>query len=458
MNPGTLYGIGIGPGDPELITLKGARLISACRNLFVPKARTASESVALAIARPLVGPDARIEELVFPMTADREELAEKWDAAAARIAEVLTAGDDACFLTLGDPLLYSTYIYLLRALRSRLPGLKAVTVPGITAFGAAAALAEFPVGEGREPVTIVPAADDLTDVRRALTQGGTVVLMKIGKRLRELLDLLDRERLLDGSVFVSHVGMEDQRIETDLRRLKAEGPEAGYLSIILVHVGKSSVKPCPISDMKAKYEKWVRWINIICNDVEDLCYNKYIFLEVQKIINSNADLNHDNAFYDLLDNGYAAIGAMGIRRHVKIDTQSISLARLLEDIRKNPEIVSIENYRSLYHGPIKELAESHFEKFKAPDRDHIDPSMVERDLASLREAVRSCEMFADRRLAHSDKRKVNPHPSFSDLHKCIDLIKELAEKYRLILTAENVSLISSILEDWKAVFREPWID
>ena len=105
------------------------------------------------------------------MTADREELAAKWDAAAARVAAVLTAGEDACFLTLGDPLLYSTYIYLLRALRKRLPDLKAVTVPGITAFGAAAALAEFPVGEGREPVTIVPAADDLTAVRRALAAG-----------------------------------------------------------------------------------------------------------------------------------------------------------------------------------------------------------------------------------------------------------------------------------------------
>jgi precorrin-2/cobalt-factor-2 C20-methyltransferase len=239
MRPGTLYGIGIGPGDPELITLKGARLIGGCRNLFVPKARTASESVALAIARPLVGPEARIEELLFPMTADREELAAKWDAAAGRVAEVLATGEDACFLTLGDPLLYSTYNYLLRALRKKLPGLKAVTVPGITAFGAAASLAEFPVGEGREPVTICPAADDLTAARRALTQGGTVVLMKIGKRLPEVLDLLDAEGLLDRSVFVSRATMKGERIETDLRRLKAEGPEAGYLSIILVHAGQS---------------------------------------------------------------------------------------------------------------------------------------------------------------------------------------------------------------------------
>jgi precorrin-2/cobalt-factor-2 C20-methyltransferase len=87
-------------------------------------------------------------------------------------------------------------------------------------------------------VTIVPAADDLGSVRRALAQGGTVVLMKIGKRLPELLDLLDGERLLESSVFVSHATMAEQRIETDLRRLKAEGPEAGYLSIILVHAGR----------------------------------------------------------------------------------------------------------------------------------------------------------------------------------------------------------------------------
>src|SRR4030066_1193231 len=98
MNPGALHGIGIGPGDPELVPLKGARPTSACRYLFVPKARTASESVALAIARPLVGPETRIEEMVFPMTADRPELAKRWDEAAARVAAVLESGEDACFL------------------------------------------------------------------------------------------------------------------------------------------------------------------------------------------------------------------------------------------------------------------------------------------------------------------------------------------------------------------------
>ena len=242
MKSGTLYGIGIGPGDPELITLKGARLISACRNLFVPKAQTAAESVALAIARPLVGPEAKIEELLFPMTADRDELICHWDAAAARVAAVLEGGEDACFLSLGDPLLYSTYIYLLRALRKRMPDLRAITVPGITAFGAAAALTDFPLGEGRETVTIVPAVDDLAGIRRVIAAGGTVVLMKIGKRLPEIIDLLDGEGLLESCVFVSHATMPEQRVETDLRRLATEGPEAGYLSILLVHAGEKGGK------------------------------------------------------------------------------------------------------------------------------------------------------------------------------------------------------------------------
>ena len=235
---GTLYGVGIGPGDPELVTLKGARLIGAARHLFVPKARTAAESVALNIARGLVGARTVVHELVFPMTADKGELDEKWNGAATEVAEVLQSGEDVCFLTLGDALLYSTYIYLLRAIKRILPDLKTVTVPGIAAFSAAAALTDFPVGEGKRPITIIPAADDLAAVRNALALGGTVILMKVGKRLEAILDILDETGLLDQAVFVSHATMANERIETDLRRLRAQSPEAGYLSVILVHADK----------------------------------------------------------------------------------------------------------------------------------------------------------------------------------------------------------------------------
>jgi precorrin-2/cobalt-factor-2 C20-methyltransferase len=238
MKPGTLYGIGIGPGDPELITLKGARILSQCRKVFVPKARTAADSVALNIAGRHLREDAEVIELVFPMTDDVAELSERWDESARRIAEALETGEDACFLTLGDSLLYSTYIYLLGALKRRSPDLEVVTVPGVTAFSAAAAMTHFPVGERKETVTIVPTADDLGAVERAIEEGGTVILMKVGKRLAPILDLLERVDLIDQAVFVAKVGQQGERIETDLRRLRGEKTEAGYLSIILVHANK----------------------------------------------------------------------------------------------------------------------------------------------------------------------------------------------------------------------------
>jgi precorrin-2/cobalt-factor-2 C20-methyltransferase len=237
---GTLYGIGIGPGDPELITVKGARILGSCRHVFVPKARSSAESVALGIAERHIHSQAAVHEVLFPMTTDRTELEARWGASAKAIAEILEAGEDACFLTLGDALLYSTYIYLLRALRRRIPDVKVVTVPGITAFSAAAALTDFPVGEAKEPVVIVPTTDDLEDVKRALSMGGTVVLMKIGKRLRQILELMEERGLLERGVFVSHAGMEGERVETDLRRLRGERAEAGYLSIILVRAGRSN--------------------------------------------------------------------------------------------------------------------------------------------------------------------------------------------------------------------------
>ncbi|MGA2402594.1 MAG: precorrin-2 C(20)-methyltransferase [Syntrophobacteraceae bacterium] len=235
MKFGVLYGIGVGPGDPELISMKGARILSQCQHVFVPKASCEGDSTALTIASRYLIADSQVHELLFPMVTDRIELSRHWEQSAESIAAVVKTGKDACFLTLGDPLLYSTYIYLLRALRMKNPFIEVITVPGITAFSAAAALTGFAVGEGKELVTIVPAADDLESVRKALASGGTVILMKIGKRLTKILDLLEEAGLMDQAVFVSSAGQDTQRTETDLRKLRAEGQKAGYLSIILIH-------------------------------------------------------------------------------------------------------------------------------------------------------------------------------------------------------------------------------
>lgn len=238
MKLGTFYGIGVGPGDSELITVKGANLLKRCRHVFVPKARIASDSVALAIARNYLGSDAVVHELVFPMTHNEAELSRRWVESANTVAEVLITGEDACFLTLGDPLVYSTYIYLLRALRAHLPELNAVTIPGITSFCAAAALTGFPLGEKKELITVVPTSDDLSSVREALQRGGTVVLMKIAERLAEIIEILKETGLLEQAVFVSRAGQEGQKVETDLRKLNLAEGRTGYLSLILVHASE----------------------------------------------------------------------------------------------------------------------------------------------------------------------------------------------------------------------------
>jgi precorrin-2/cobalt-factor-2 C20-methyltransferase len=233
---GRLYGIGVGPGDPELITVKGAKVLEACTHLFVPKAKEKSESLALEIAGQYVNKDANLHELVFPMVTDSARLEKSWNESAEVIAGVLREGSDACFLTLGDPLLYSTYIYLVRALLAVMPEAKVETVPGVTAFCNVAALTNFAIGEGKESVTIIPTADDLGAVRDALKKKGVVVLMKIGKRLANVLDILEEERVIADAVFVAYAGQEKQQIETDLRKLKDGNPKVGYLSTILVHV------------------------------------------------------------------------------------------------------------------------------------------------------------------------------------------------------------------------------
>ncbi len=233
MSLGTLYGVGIGPGDPDLITVKGVEVLSRCPHVFVPKATHTAPSKALGIIRKHLNPAAEIHEVIFPMVTDQELLEARWQETAKAIGKVLTNGEDICFPTLGDALLYSTYIYLVRALRAVLPEARVITIPGITAFSAAAALTGFPIGEGKQPVIIIPTADDLTDLRQALRTQGTVIIMKIGKRLDAVLDLLEQYHALDSGVFISHAGMYNEHLETDLRKLRGCDQRTGYLSIIL---------------------------------------------------------------------------------------------------------------------------------------------------------------------------------------------------------------------------------
>ncbi len=233
---GTFFGIGTGPGDSGWITVRGARILAQCPHIFAPKARIKSESLARSIAQEHIGSHATVHEQLFPMTKDEDELSERWQAAAEEVAAVLERGEDACFLTIGDPMLYSTYVYLLRALQQRLPELAVETVPGVTSFCAAASRTNFTLGERKEPLTIIPAADDLSAVEEAISRDGTVVLMKIGGRLPEILTLLEKHNVMDDAVLVARAGQPEERIITNLRSLPPEDHDVGYLSVILIHV------------------------------------------------------------------------------------------------------------------------------------------------------------------------------------------------------------------------------
>jgi precorrin-2/cobalt-factor-2 C20-methyltransferase len=175
---GVLYGVGLGPGDPELITLKGLRLLQRVERVFVA-ATTPDRSYALAIAAPhLDQARQQIVRLVCPPLRDRAALIARWDDLAGEVAAAQADGRDAVFLTEGDPSLYSTFLYLRDALQRLFPAVRVETVPGINAISAAAALANVPLAIWDERLAVVPGTASEATVRAALAEFETVALLK----------------------------------------------------------------------------------------------------------------------------------------------------------------------------------------------------------------------------------------------------------------------------------------
>lgn len=139
---GRFIGVGIGPGDPELLTLKAERVLNSVPVIFVPKAKISDEGMALQILLNSVvaKSGANLRELIFPMSKDPEVLKPAWATATAAVLEVLREGKDAAFITLGDTAIFSTYMNLLGELQQAEPGLRIETVPGISSFSQGAAL------------------------------------------------------------------------------------------------------------------------------------------------------------------------------------------------------------------------------------------------------------------------------------------------------------------------------
>lgn len=233
---GVFYGVGVGPGDPELLTVKAVRVLEGASVIAVPRSQdstTDPQGHALSIVKKALSLDGKeILELPLPMTKDKALLAGSRAKAAAKIAGRLSEGKDVAFITLGDPMLYSTFSYLVPFVKDALPHADVRVVPGVTAFSAAAATARAPIAEAHEKVVIVPASYGAGDVKKLLVDFDTIVLMKVHKAMDSLIDLLTEEGLADRAFFVTKVGWPEEEIVTDVRTLK--GKKLDYFSMLFI--------------------------------------------------------------------------------------------------------------------------------------------------------------------------------------------------------------------------------
>ncbi len=231
---GKFYGVGVGPGDPELITLKALKVLKRADIIFSPKAKMKEDSLAREIVEKVLGEKKDIMEIEFPMTKNVEELKERYLNSAGIILRKIKEGKDVAYLTIGDPLLYSTYIYLANALKELSPGLKIETVPGIPAYSAVAARFDYSLAEKDERICICPVPGDMEDLREIITKNDTIVIMKAAKRLPLIINLLGEMNLLRYSVFGSHVGMEGEKLINGAKEPFIVSENEGYLSTIIV--------------------------------------------------------------------------------------------------------------------------------------------------------------------------------------------------------------------------------
>lgn len=233
---GKLFGVGIGPGDPKLVTLKAKEILDRADIIFVPKGSEDGSSWARSIVEAVITKERDFRELTFPMTTDKLVLEKYWMNAASSIAKEVNKGKEVAFVTIGDPFIYSTYVYLLRTLRRNFPDIEVETVPGVSSFNAASSRAHFSLVEGYERLAVVPVTRDLRKLKETLVEFDTVVLMKVGSKLDKVIPLLKELGLIKKAVLISRVGHKDEKVIYNLDVLKDK--KVGYLSVILVRKGQ----------------------------------------------------------------------------------------------------------------------------------------------------------------------------------------------------------------------------
>ncbi|MDQ2090760.1 precorrin-2 C(20)-methyltransferase [Marimonas arenosa] len=227
--PGTLFGVGLGPGDPELITLKAARLIAATPIIAYP-ALPGTESIARNIAATHISASAHEIRLDIPMTRDRAPAQAAYDLGAARIAEALDCGQDVAFLCEGDPFFYGSFMYVHARLA---PHHTVEVVPGVASVMAAAARAGLPLTARNEVFAVLPAPLDDKTLRGRMESANSFAIVKLGRHMPRVRALLNELGLTGRAHYIERATLPDERAVP----LSDAPQSAPYFSMILVTKG-----------------------------------------------------------------------------------------------------------------------------------------------------------------------------------------------------------------------------
>ena len=226
------YGIGTGPGDSSLLTIKAVETLKKIDILFTPEPKKGGESLALSIVKDYLPEDLEIRQRHFPMNFNGEEKIKAWEEIALEIEdEININGKDVGFVTLGDPMIYSTYVYIMERLSE---DVEVVTIPGISSFSNIASNQNFPLVMDREPLIIIPCTIEEEKIDYALENYSSIVLMKVYKNFKEIIGKLEKNGLIEHSILVSNSSQEREEVYTNLRDLNLE-EKISYFSTILVN-------------------------------------------------------------------------------------------------------------------------------------------------------------------------------------------------------------------------------
>jgi len=229
---GIFYGIGVGPGDPELMTVKAAKILGELDIVFSAASTKNDYSVAYEIAKAYIPLTAEVIPLPFKMTTHQATRQQARQRNAKTVLRVLNQGKDAAFLTLGDPLTYSTFSYLAKTLAGLEPNITIKTIPGITSYQAAASRLMIPLVEGEESLLVLSGTQGGEALRKAVGKADNIVMLKTYKNFDHILATLEELNLVDHTIGISQCGLAGEEIITDIRRYKDHHPP--YFTLLLI--------------------------------------------------------------------------------------------------------------------------------------------------------------------------------------------------------------------------------